>query len=244
MADQPFFKGLAPEKLEPLLKHAEIQEYKKSHQLFHAGDKAKSFYVILQGWVKLYRLTTEGDEAVLAIFSKGDVFGEAAIFEGSVYPFSAEIAEDAKLLNIPSSALKESARQDQDVVNRIMVSMSREMDKLRLENEHLSIMTAPQRVGCLLLNFSTHIKGNGGKFTFPYDKALAAARLGMKPETFSRALSQLKPFSVTVSGSEIHIENFDALLKYVCGHCSAMNGECRGAKASECNSACTKCCGD
>lgn len=230
LTNQPFFKGLSQEQLQGFLQEADMRDHKKGKHLFSAGDKAKKFFIIIQGWVKLYRSTVKGDEAVLAIFTRGDVFGEAAVFEDATYPFSAEIAEDATLLEVPAVFLKQEAKRNPDIVNRIMVSMSREMHKLQLENEHLSIMTAPQRVGCLLLQLSSHMLGSGGTFTFPYDKSLAAGRLGMKPETFSRALSQLKPFGVSVTGAEISIESFGCLVKYVCGHCSLQDGECRGGQ--------------
>ena len=230
----PFFKGLERDVLDQFLSASDVREHSKGSRLFSAGDKAHKFFIILSGWVKLYRSTVEGEEAVLAIFTTGDVFGEAAVFEDATYPFSAEIAESARLMEIPASFLKDITKKNPDILNRIMASMSREMHKLQLENEHLSIMTAPQRVGCLLLQLSSHMIGNGGTFTLPYDKSLAAARLGMKPETFSRSLAQLKPFGVNVSGSEVHIDSFACLMKYVCGHCSMQGSECRGSKNAAC----------
>lgn len=237
----PFFKGLAKEDMRQFLDAAEIKDYSKGKNLFITGDPASRFFIIMDGWVKLYRSTMQGEESVLAIFTRGDVFGEAAIFEDGAYPFSAEIAESVTLLEIPAGFLRKAAAKNPDIMSRIMASMSGEIHKLQLENEHLAIMTAPQRVGCLLLQLSSGMMGKGGTFTFPYDKSLAAARLGMKPETFSRALSQLVPFGVHVKGSEIQMENFHCLIKYVCGHCSVQEGECRGSRSSEkgCGSSCS-----
>lgn len=235
----PFFKGLQEPQLQAFLRAADTREYSKGQRLFAAGDRAAKFFVILSGWVKLYRSTIEGEEAVLAIFTRGDVFGEAAMFEDATYPFSVDIAENAKLFEIPAPFLKEATKNNPDVMNRIMASMSREMHKLQLENEHLSIMTAPQRVGCLLLQLSADLSGKGCVFSFPYDKSLAAARLGMKPETFSRSLSQLRPFGVTVSGAEVQIESFQSLMDYVCGHCSMQGSGCRGSM-NACLSGCNK----
>jgi len=96
----------------------------------------------------------------------------------------------------------------------------------------MAIMSAPQRVSCLLLQLSGHMIGNGGTLTFPYDKSLAATRLGMKPETFSRALAQLKPYGVTAKGPEITIESFTRLTEFSCGHCTALPGECRGCRSA------------
>lgn len=225
----PFFKGLEDDDFYIFVNNLNVKDYSKGQTVFLAGGIAEQFFVILDGWVKLYRTTPEGEESVLSVFTKGDVFGETAIFVGGTYSFCAQIAENAKILEIPAKLLHSVAEKNPSIMNRIMASMSSEIHKLQLEKEHLSIMTAPQRVGCLLIQLSSGMIGNGGTFTFPYDKSLAAARLGMKPETFSRALSQLIPFSVHVKGSEIHIESFGCLVKYVCGHCSLQEGQCRGA---------------
>lgn len=231
----PFFKGLDDDCLQKFLKTADIKDYPKGKNIFMAGDTASRFFVILDGWIKLYRCTSQGEESIVAIITRGDIFGETAIFIDETYSFSADVAENVSLLEIPAVFLRLIAQENPVVTNRIMSSMSSEIHKLQLEKEHLAIMTAPQRVGCLLIQLSSGLVGKGGTFTFPYDKSLAAARLGMKPETFSRALSQLMPFNVQVKGSKIHINDFDSLVQYVCGHCSVQGGGCRKAHNLNCS---------
>lgn len=225
-----FFSGLPESDTSAFHDASDIKDYPKGKHLFRQGDKADRFFVILQGWVKLYRGTAEGEEAIVALFTRGDVFGEAAIFDNSDYPFSAEAVEDARLIEIPAHTLKDRAKTNPDIMSRIMASMSREMLKLQMENEHRTLMDAPQRVGCLLLQLASGMVGKGGTFSFPYDKSLAAQRLGMKPETFSRALSQLKLVGVTARGPEITIDSFSRLIGYCCVHCTAQLGECRGSR--------------
>lgn len=243
----PFFNGLPQADIDAFINAARIREYKKQDSLFHLGDAAERFFVVLNGWIKLYRETGEGEEAVVALFTRGDVFGEAAIFSGAGYPFSAQASEDSKVIEIPAGVLRDRARDNHDIMDRVMASMSREMRNLQLENEHMALMNAPQRVGCLLLQLSAGMIGKGGTFSFPYDKSLAAGRLGMKPETFSRALAQLKPVGVTVSGPEVKIENFAKLIDFCCGHCSSLPGECTGSRTcadkGECSGKKTACCG-
>jgi CRP-like cAMP-binding protein len=230
----PFFAGLPEADIEAFLAEAKIRNYPKNRALFTQGDPASRFFVMVSGWVKLYRITGEGEESVIALFTRGDVFGEAAIFTGAVYPFSAAAAEDAQVVEIHSDILKTKARANADIMARIMDSMSREIHNLQMENEHMALMSAPQRVGCLLLQLSSGMIGKGGTFTFPFDKSLAAARLGMKPETFSRALGQLKEVGVAVKGPEIKIDSFDCLVGYCCGDCSAQSDECNGRREAAC----------
>lgn len=230
----PFFKGLPEADISALMAAASLHNYTKHQNLFQQGDQADRFFVVISGWIKLYRHTAEGDEAVVAIFTRGDVFGEAAIISGAGYPFAAQAAEETRLIEIPGTILRERARENHEVMARIMTSMSRELRSLQMENEHLSLMSAPQRVGCLLLQLSSGMIGKGGTFSFPYDKSLAAARLGMKPETFSRALTQLKPIGVSVNGPEIKIDSFSGLVNYCCNSCSSLPGECQGSRTTAC----------
>lgn len=230
----PFFAGLNDENLQAFLAAAKIQTYAKRQNLFQQGDPADRFFIIVSGWIKIFRQTVNGEEAVIAMFTRGDIFGEAAIITKAVYPFAAEAAEEAKIVEIPGNVIREQASGNHDIMARIMFSMSKELHNSQMEKEHLSLMTAPQRVGCLLLQLATGMVGKGGTFSFPYDKSLAAARLGMKPETFSRALSQLKDTGVTVIGPEIKIESFSRLVDYCCDHCSSLPGECDAARRDLC----------
>ena len=228
----PFFTGLPEEDVAAFLKAGAVKDYAKNQTIFLQGDAADRLFIIMDGCVKRHRNTTEGEEAVVALFTRGDIFGDAVVFGGGAgYPFSAHSVDETRLIEIPAALLRERAQANPAIMSRVMKSMSREIHKLQLEHEHMAIMSAPQRVGCLLLQLSDGMIGKGGTFSFPYDKSLAAARLGMKPETFSRALSQLKPAGVSVKGREIHIESFHALAEYCCGSCSADLDGCKGANS-------------
>ncbi|MCC7036518.1 MAG: Crp/Fnr family transcriptional regulator [Alphaproteobacteria bacterium] len=235
----PFFAALPETMIQRFVKAGRIVKYTKKQNIFLKGDTADRLFVVLGGWVKLYSETNEGEEAVVALFKRGDVFGEAAIFGNAGYPFAAEAAEETRIIEISGDDLRAQARENHEVMVRIMDSMSREMRNLQMENEHLALMSAPQRVGCLLLQLSAGMIGKGGTFSFPYDKSLAAARLGMKPETFSRALAQLKPVGITVNGPEVTVDSFSTLVDYCCSHCSALPGECAGTRGESCERAST-----
>lgn len=234
--DLPFFKGLPEADLTAFLRSAVTRNYKKQQTIFIQGDEATRLFVVKRGWVKFSRQTPEGEQAVLGLFTRGSIFGESSIFSNAVYTSTADAAEDARIIEIPGIILRERAVSNHEIMGRVMNVMSHEMRNLQLENEHLALMSASQRVGCLLLQLSSSIPGDGGVLTFPYDKSLAAARLGMKPETFSRALAQLKPLGISVKGSDVKIESFASLIDYCCGKCSALSGECRGPRGrSDCN---------
>ena len=58
--------------------------------------------------------------------------------------------------------------------------------------------------------------------TLPYDKTLIASRLGMKPETFSRALAKLKQETqIEIKGPMVTIKDMQRLISFTCNHCSS-----------------------
>ena len=120
-----FFANLPEPIIQAFTKNGRMCRYSKQRNIFMQGDEADRLFVVLSGWVKLYRETTEGDEAVIAIFTRGDVFGEAAIFDGAGYPFSAEAAEETRILEIPSDILRDQARANHEVMAMIMNYMTR-----------------------------------------------------------------------------------------------------------------------
>ena len=118
---------------------------------------------------------------------------------------------------------------------RLMQSMTHHIQRLRLENEHLAIMTTTQRVGCFLLQLCLGVDHHEGRLTLPYDKHLAASRLGMKPETFSRALKELQTIGVTVIKNELYVENRKALEDFCCVNCSCSPQTCTLARKNFCS---------
>lgn len=224
-----FFAGLPESEASSLMAAATVRHYAKGEVIARDGSPADRFFVVQDGWIKLLRYTGEGEEALAGLLATGDIFGEMAVLGEAPYPFTAAAAEASTVIEIPADVIRRQAQTSPELFRRIVAAMAREMHKLQMENEHMALMSAPQRVGCLLLQLSAGMIGKGGTLPFPYDKSLAAQRLGMSPETFSRALAQLKPVGVTVKGAEITIDSFTGLMDFCCGHCSASPGHCRGA---------------
>jgi CRP-like cAMP-binding protein len=189
----------------------------------------------MNGWVKLHQATMEGNEAVLALFTRGDSFGEAILIDDAVYPHSAEALEESKIIEFPASLLKEIAACNATFTLHLIQSMTKRIEQLQLENEHLAVMTTIQRVACLinqmcLLQNNLQKHGNKNHLQFPYDKHLAAVRLGMKPETFSRALKELHEAGVDVAHNEITVKGHETLEEICCSNCSASPHNCPLAK--------------
>lgn len=208
------FAGLPNQAIIDLLGSSIIHSYPKRTNLFIQGERADRFFVIFSGWVKLYRQAQDGTEAVIQVFGPGESFAEAAMFGDGVYPVGAEIADDARLLEVMNEPFRKHLTADPELLFRMMAALTTRLKGFVHRTEQLTTRTSEQRVAAFLLQFCMSRAGEPVTLRLPYNKHLVAGRLGMKPETFSRALARLRQQGVSVAGSEIHIVDPSAIALY------------------------------
>jgi len=63
-----------------------ISTYRKNRRVFLQGDLADSVFYIQEGQVKVYVVSEQGKEAVVAIHAKGDFFGEGCLTQCCMLP--------------------------------------------------------------------------------------------------------------------------------------------------------------
>ena len=196
--------------------------YSKGKLLFVNGDPAQSFYVVKSGRIKLFRQTPDGNIAITHILPSGHIFGETALFEDNAYSYSAEAIEDSCVLSIPLADLKREIEQTPALALAMLDLMSKRQRRQDCEIEHKTLQSASQRIGCFLLQIIPENTKGATTVRLPYDKTLLAARLGMQPETFSRALSKLKTATgLQVKGSTIELKSVKELVDFSCPSCSS-----------------------
>ncbi|MCX7856849.1 MAG: Crp/Fnr family transcriptional regulator [Deltaproteobacteria bacterium] len=94
------FSNIKEEDLLRLERNAIYQNVKKKTIIFNQGDKANWFYGLLEGKVKISRVSTGGREVTIEIIDPGQFFGVLAIIKGFPYPATATTVENSKVLKI------------------------------------------------------------------------------------------------------------------------------------------------
>lgn len=206
----PLFSGLPPETLEGIISESRRVQGKKGQELFSAGDSADAFFYVVEGWVKLYRLNREGEEAVIHVIAHGETFAEAAVFGSHrKYPVNAQYIEDSILLAIPRTSFIARITADPELALHILGAVSARQRYLVQQIEQLIVKDAPQRIGTFLLRLcppDQAMAANGQIVVdLPYDKMLISRRLNIQPETFSRALKKLESYGVRSDGHKVII---------------------------------------
>ena len=81
----PLFGATPDEAVLRLIGDGGPKTFDKGKLLFQQGEPADAFYVILDGWVKISRMSRDGEETIVGVFTRGETFAEAAMFINTCY---------------------------------------------------------------------------------------------------------------------------------------------------------------
>lgn len=208
------FHSLKPRTVDTLITPASVLTLRQGQALFRQGEPATAFFIVVEGWIKLYRITPAGDEAILYVLTKGESFAEAVAFTGDHYPATAEAATDARVVRIPADHVVRCIREMPDIALAMIGSTSQHLHRLVQKVEQLTAQSGLQRVAEFLASLCPC---NNGPCTIalPYDKSLIAGRLGLKPESLSRVFAKLRAVGVDVRASHVAVNDVAKLRNLV-----------------------------
>ena len=185
----PLLNALEAEQCQALLKTAVLYELAEGELLFQQGQQLEQIFVCTQGFIKLFRLTPNGDEKIVEIISAGNSFAEAVLFlGGQQYPVHAVALKTAQVIGINAEHYQKILRSSVDVCFHLMGLMSKRMHWLLTEVDRLTLHNATFRLLTWLLEAPTY---SADTILLDVPKHVLASRLSIKPETLSRILKRL-----------------------------------------------------
>lgn len=211
---------------ERIVPHCRKKPYEKGTMVVHHGEEAGALWLVIGGWVKIFRQTPDGKEAILGLATDGDLFGEAAFFAHGSYPYHAEALTDAELIMIPAAVARDTIQGNSEFSRHVMSMLNERIAETQLKLDQMTTLSAVQRLGCFLLRLCRDDGAGRKTLRLPVEKHVLATYLGMKPETLSRSLQQLQQIQIEVKGQEMIIANVAALRDFVCNSCSE-SGMCQ-----------------
>ena len=206
----PVLSKARPDTRKLLVESASLRRLDRSDSLFLHETHADQCFVIVFGWIKLYRILPNGSEAIIRMHTAGETLAFADCLRDGQHQTGADAASEATVLCIPAAPLREVIASDPDFGRILLTNSFDQIDSLNEQLESLKCQTAIQRVACFLRR---HARLREGRLVvlLPFEKGLVASYLGMKPESLSRALGRLKGHGVRPRREEIEISDPAAL---------------------------------
>ena len=204
------FTSLSEKQLERVYRHSRVVELEEGQLLFAQGEEVTCFYMVLNGKIKLFRVSPDGQEKIIEIIRQGGVFAEALMFmDQPHYPVSSAALSDTVVVGIDAKDFKAMLWDSVDTCLLLLGDMSFRLRKLVHEIDTLTLHSGTCRVANYILQ---HAPDGEDCFQLETAKSVIAARLSVKPETFSRIIKSLRGENIlSIDGNKITIHDREAL---------------------------------
>ena len=147
----PLFAGLSEQEKDDLMWEGRVRHYPNGRHLFVYGDEVRSYYVICDGAVQLFRETPDGHEMTADVLLAGSTVGLLESLESqATYRFNAVAVKDTAVIEFPIAWIQENAKRNGSLAHNLLIMISRRTQTSVIEGEHKSTMSAAQQVACFL----------------------------------------------------------------------------------------------
>jgi CRP/FNR family transcriptional regulator len=205
----PYLASLPAASFQRLADACEVRFVDAGRHIFDEGAPPEGVFLILQGVVRVSRVSPDGREQVLHDEGPGATLGEVPAFDGKGYVGTAIVTEPATLVFVPRRVLLAEIQAHQPAAADVIRILAARVRRFAALAADISLRTLDVRVASYLLAASTH---DGDVVELPGTRELWASHLGTVREQASRALSQLqRDGAVSVSGRRVTIRSREKL---------------------------------
>ena len=184
------FQGLAEDQLKEIADISIEKRFDKGRLIFNEEDDGNGFYLISEGQVKVFKLSSDGKEQILHIFGPGDPFGEVPVFSGQKFPANAAAIEKVSLLFFPRKTFIELISSRPNLALNMLAVLSKRLRQFATQVESLSLKEVPSRLAHYLI-YLIEDQGNSDIVMLGISKGQLASLLGTIPETLSRIFARM-----------------------------------------------------
>ncbi len=187
----PFFVAAGEEATAALLRASFTQLLPRGTVLFEQGDRADFLHMTLEGSIGLQARDERGNATTVEIFGAGELYLAPAALLGLPYLAAAVALTEVRVLMIPSDVFREVMATSL-ALNRATTELLARHWRLMVDQVvDLKLRSAEERLARFLARRLPADMG-AGCAALPEPRSAIAARLGMTPETLSRAMAALE----------------------------------------------------
>jgi len=158
LREVPILSFLKDRDLKSLTAGMAETHYKKGQYIFKEGDPAEYFHVLTAGIVKCVKSSPEGKEAVLKVFTPGDLFCcEAAVFDGRSHPGCALTMGPVSVLKIRKQVYFKLFKKSPEAALAIIRYLGNRLNEAQETAKTFALERADQRIASLLAKLAERL---------------------------------------------------------------------------------------
>ena len=193
------------------------KHFENGNYIFLEDSEGEQCFFVLEGSVKVTRLSKDGREVILAMLNEGDFFGEMSLLDGESRSANVIALEKTKVLTLDRNDFIEVVNDYPQIAVQLLKELARRLRKSDRQIASLSLSDAEKRIALCIIRFADEqgvIKN--GKVSIPRTPIQQdiAKMAGTSRETVSRALGLLeKEDLIERNGRELIILDYKKFIK-------------------------------
>ena len=188
--------------LKELVALKKIRLVKKKQVIYYDGDIAQGIYLVIEGQVKINKMSEDGRDFLTGIYHADEYFGLHDALTSSVHTETATALEDSRICLLPKNQVDEILGKNPGLAMQFIHLLASGLHNKEEQLVELAYHSVRKRLATTLLRMAEINQENH----FKISRDDLAAMAGMATETVSRTLSDFKDEKlIEKKGSEIQL---------------------------------------
>jgi CRP/FNR family cyclic AMP-dependent transcriptional regulator len=147
----PLFSVLNPSDLRILAARFHRVHYGRGEMIFREGEPAERLFLIDAGRVKLSTASPSGQELLIGVLGRGQIFGELEVIDRGPRAMDARAMEESNVYALDSDMFWTMMENRPNLARRLLQLMARRLRRANQTTQDLVFFDAPTRLArCLL----------------------------------------------------------------------------------------------
>jgi CRP-like cAMP-binding protein len=189
----PPFEGLSPSEITDIVGQARARRIAKDAAVFEQDEDADAFHLLLDGHVRVVKLTAAGDQVIARYISSGELLGIAVALGRPTYPASAIAAADCVVLSWPNAQWSRITTAHPAFATNTYKSIGTRLEDAQQRIIEMATARVEQRVASAVVRLAAQSgrkTDEGIVIDFPISRQDIAEMTGTTLHTVSRLMSQ------------------------------------------------------
>lgn len=211
------FWDLSEEELGYISQKMIARHYETGKFIFLEDSEGEQCFFVVQGSVKVTRLSKDGREVILAMLNEGEFFGEMALLDGESRSANVIALEETEVLTLNREDFLVVLHDYPQIAIQLLKEMAHRLRKSDRQIASLSLSDAEKRIALCIIRFADEQgiikRGQVSIPKMPIQQDIANMA-GTSRETVSRAINLLeKEHFIKRQGRELLILDYKQFIK-------------------------------
>ena len=215
LKEVPLFHSLTAKDTTRLGAVLSRRSLKKGEVVFRKGSEGDALYIVKNGSIKIALPSPDGEEMILALFSRGDFFGEMALVDGMPRSADAVALEPSDLFVLDRKGFLGFLKGNESAIQAILTALSLRLRKTDDLLEDTCFLNISARFAKKLVELAeNHGRKEGKAVSIDLDLTQRdlASMVGATRESINKELRILREKGIVCTeGNNILIHNLERL---------------------------------